>query len=115
MPKGKRVGIRFVKKTENMAEKRGFITHFNMGTVIPATSERRITLIDVLKTSVINTAVTYPFMPKVGKRVRSRIILITESAIFTLIEYSCSPRPFSIVSVTISRYIMGIRGARSFI
>ena len=86
MPKGKRVGIRFVKKTENIEEKRGFITHFNMGAVIPVTSERRITLIDVLKSSVINTAVTYPLMPKVGSRVRRRIILIRESAIFTLIE-----------------------------
>lgn len=78
-----------VRQVERIIERVGLITHFTILGYAPVMERSLKMLRAIFKSSVINTTAIYPRMPRVGKRVRIRIILITESTIFTRIQYSC--------------------------
>ena len=70
------------------------------------------TLSDALTTSVAHIVTTYPHIPIRPQRTATITTLIAASRIFTFMQKSCSPRPFSIASTVWSRYITGTSGAR---
>ena len=57
----------------------------------------------------------YPIAPKFGKRKYIKDIDITISNILQIITLTCLPKPFNMLSITLSRYIKDISGAINFI
>ena len=109
-----KVNIRRHKRVEVIIQAVGLKIHFTIFGLTSVLLSSLIMLREVFVSSVIKIIAIYPLIPSVGTKTKIKITLISESIMFTLIEYICSPRPFSSASTAKSRYMSGTRGAISF-